>query len=765
MAEKIFNTRILNKIDTLENWNKSTLKIKKGEICFATVAASAGTGLTEPVVMVKVGTEEEKTFAELPWAFYAKASDVLAACKTEEGLTAFINGVISKAGIATDAAMKELAGKVTAAEGEIDALQAALDTEGTGLKARMTAVEGDIDALETKVGEKTVAAQIQEAIDALATVYAAKSLESTVDTHIKNTDIHVTTADKTKWNGALQASDIAAGSANGTVAVKGTDVAITGLGSAAFTEASAYDAAGAAGTAEDNAKKYAKDYADGLAKNYDAAGTAASAASAAETAAKTYADGLAKNYDASGSAAQALADAKDYTDEQLTAKVGDKTVAVQIQEKIDGLKLAETYAAKGHKHTKADITDFAHTHEMTEINGLGDALAGKETAGAAAQALQDAKDYADGKDEAIEAAQAAADKAQDEVDALETYVGTIPETYTETNVIAYINKKAQETLAAASGNSTETAASVKQQLDDYIGENDTRVGNVEKSVDDLEALVGTTAVATQISEAVKAEEERAKAAEKVNADAIAVLNGDANKVGSVDYKVAQEVAKILNDNDASDIDTLNEIAAWIKNDTAGVGALNKAVTDNANAIDEIEKDYLKAADKEELTGAINGVAADLETLEGEVAKKALASDLTALDGRVATVESDLNTAETGLKAKVAAAEADIDALEGLVGTTAVSAQITTAVNELKNGQLKTMQDEIDAVEAKKHEHTNKAELDKFVDGDKAKLDAAVQTVTAGTGLTATKTGTDVTIAFDDTVTFIFDCGGSGVVAE
>lgn len=39
---------------------------------------------------------------------------------------------------------------------------------------------------------------------------------------------------------ALQAADITTGGANGTIAVKGTDVAVKGLGSAAYTEASAY---------------------------------------------------------------------------------------------------------------------------------------------------------------------------------------------------------------------------------------------------------------------------------------------------------------------------------------------------------------------------------------------------------------------------------------------------------------------------------------------------------------------------------------------
>ena len=45
---------------------------------------------------------------------------------------------------------------------------------------------------------------------------------------------------------ALQAADITEGSTNGTISVDGTDIAVHGLGSAAFTDATAYDAAGEA---------------------------------------------------------------------------------------------------------------------------------------------------------------------------------------------------------------------------------------------------------------------------------------------------------------------------------------------------------------------------------------------------------------------------------------------------------------------------------------------------------------------------------------
>lgn len=54
------------------------------------------------------------------------------------------------------------------------------------------------------------------------------------------------------------------GTTNGTISVDGSDVSVHGLGSAAFTDTTAYDAAGDAAAAEAAAKAYA----DGLAGNY-----------------------------------------------------------------------------------------------------------------------------------------------------------------------------------------------------------------------------------------------------------------------------------------------------------------------------------------------------------------------------------------------------------------------------------------------------------------------------------------------------------------
>ena len=66
--------------------------------------------------------------------------------------------------------------------------------------------------------------------------------------------------------------------------------------------------------------------------------------------------------------------------------------------------------------------------------------------------------------------------------AVRDYVGEIPSNYTEQNIVAYINKKAEETLNAASGGSTENAASVKAALDAYKSENDPKVATNTEAI-------------------------------------------------------------------------------------------------------------------------------------------------------------------------------------------------------------------------------------------------------------------------------------------
>lgn len=140
---------------------------------------------------------------------------------------------------------------------QIDAAKAA------AIKDAKDYTDGQVNTLETELTSAIGTAK-QEAIDAAATsaagLYATKQQGLLADT-------------------ALQKKDIVTGSANGTIRVDGSDVAVKGLGSAAYTDATAYDPAGSAEAAETAATTAAKAYADSLAKNYDPAGSAATAES------------------------------------------------------------------------------------------------------------------------------------------------------------------------------------------------------------------------------------------------------------------------------------------------------------------------------------------------------------------------------------------------------------------------------------------------------------------------------------------------------
>ncbi len=110
-----------------------------------------------------------------------------------------------------------------------------------------------IEYIDSKVGGVDFSAQIQtakqEAIDTAsgdATTKANKALEDAKkysDGLAKN---YATAAQGAKADTALQKADIIPGTGNGTISVKGEDVSVKGLGSAAYANTSAFDAAGTA---------------------------------------------------------------------------------------------------------------------------------------------------------------------------------------------------------------------------------------------------------------------------------------------------------------------------------------------------------------------------------------------------------------------------------------------------------------------------------------------------------------------------------------
>ena len=253
-----------------------------------------------------------------------------------------------------------------------------------------------------------------------------------------------------------------------------------------------------------------------------------------------------------------------------------------------------------------------------------------------AQVAKAVEDEAKRAKVAEEANAAAAKKAQDDVDALTQYVGTIPtdEAYADiTNIVAFIQKRAAEVLAQAQGGSSETAASVKAALDAYIALNDPKV---TKNAEDIATIMGD-----YLKKADKDE-----LAEDIKANADEILRIDAALKAAID------------DKDGVGLDSIKDLATWIEahgTEAAGyaaaISALEALVGDTAvatqiaNAIAaENLAQYAKTADIEgtlqkvdtqgTVTEAINAAITALSI--GDYAK---ASDLTALAARVTSLET------------------------------------------------------------------------------------------------------------------------------
>lgn len=124
-----------------------------------------------------------------------------------------INGGFEKIGTSqvdlTNYATKEYADKA-----EADAIA----TAGTNADSKISAKVGDIGGSTVKQYVDQAKTDAQEYADSLSDNYA-------------------TASQGTKADSALQQADVATGATNGTIAVKGTDVAVKGLGSAAYLTA------------------------------------------------------------------------------------------------------------------------------------------------------------------------------------------------------------------------------------------------------------------------------------------------------------------------------------------------------------------------------------------------------------------------------------------------------------------------------------------------------------------------------------------------
>lgn len=188
---------------------------------------------------------------------------------------------------------------------------------------------------------------------------------------------------------------------------------------------------------------------------------------------------------------------------------------------------------------------------------------------------------------------------------------------------------------------------------------------------------------TAITNAITAEAERAGAAEKANADAIAaekaridaLIGSDVPAEGedqlSIREIVIDEVATQLTSENISDsFDTLKEMAEWLSNHPEDVQEMNDAINANTEAIATLNGNA-------ETAGSVAKAVADVKAEVLEVIaenEEVTAAAYTELDGRVDTLEGKVKTLED------VNADNRLTAVETAVNTT-LPAAIATAKSE------------------------------------------------------------------------------------
>lgn len=456
--------------------------------------------------------------------------------------------------------------------------------------------------------------------------------------------------------------------------------------------------------------------------------------------AKAYTDSKAKNYDAAGSAATAEENAKKYADEQIVivnenlGKKADKT-ALEAEVTRATEKEAELQG-------NIDAVSGVANQNKTDIAAINN-----ETTGILAQAKADATEKANA--------------VQANVDALNEKVGNLPEGTTAKDVVDYVNIK-------TAGIATDAAlGELQNQLSGVQGEVAGIKGDYLKAADktELEGKISTAQGAADAAQShsegvasdLATETSERKTADEAQVARIAVLEDTITGLsGAMHFRgVKDEVP--------------TDVTGYSEGDTIIVG--NKEYVFDGTEFKEFGDASVNAEAITALTGRVGAAEGKITALEGEmdavegaVATKAEQSSLdkeiedreagdAALDERLQAVEAQLGDGENSVSDLIATAkqeaitaateasatdattkankaledakkyadaedakiESRVDALEGATHTHTNKALLDT--------YTQTEENLADAV-AKKHEHANKAELDKIADGDVAKWNSA-----------------------------------------
>lgn len=369
-------------------------------------------------------------------------------------------------------------------------------------------------------------------------------------------------------------------------------------------------------------------------------------------------------------------------DAKIKALIDAKDAATLTSAKSYADGLASNYEAAGSISTAQAALEAKIAEEKTRAEG-------KESENATAAAA--AKTAADNAAAAASAADEKAQAAQDDVDALETYVGTIPTTSSAASVVAYVDEK-------TAGIATDAAL---EGLTNRVTAAEGKITAAEGDIDTLQSEM-----------------------DAVEAKVTTLVGEDSNK--SVRTIANEELAaQLIPENAQESLDTLQEIAAWIQEHPGDASAMNAAIealqAKVTLGVDGDEEEYATvkayveaviAAEKNRAEAAEGNLASDIAALEAKFGEgDGSVSDMIA--DAVAAEKAAREAADTAHDTAIAAAkqagddaQADVDALETVVEGKAAQTDLESAVSRI--GANETA---ITALRGASHTHDNKTVLD------------------------------------------------------
>lgn len=393
---------------------------------------------------------------------------------------------------------------------------------------------------------------------------------------------------------------------------------------------------------------------------------------------------------------------------QVLLKVGNGT------SNYNALPFISAKAADVHSWAKAATKP---TYSASEITGLSDYISGEIQDTDTQYKLVKVDDYnyklqsktLNGTWADVEGSAIVIPNDTEAIEALEASITTLTGADTVEGSVA---KALKDAKAYADGKDA-AIATAKKAGDDAQADVDAleaKVGSVPADKTIVEMISDAQAAATYDDTALTGR------VTTVEGKVTTLIGDDASK--SARTIASEEVAKIVAGADAS-YDTLKEIADWISSHKTDATAMNSAIVALEAIVDGIGGDGEKATVVEYVTDAIAALKI------GDYAK---AADLTALAGRVTTLEGQAHTHSN---------------------------------KALLDTYTQTEADLADAV-AKKHEHSNKTVLDGITAEKVTAWDKVSEKANNADLATIAKTGNVNDLIQTAGDILVFDCGSSSV---